>query len=90
MGSPTVVNLDQQYNVEERPSVILYTYINCHARPSDTTKTKDYMSCIQYITKKVVIIYDNTTNNHTALGAWVNSKMLERKAVEPYNKRGCY
>ena len=65
MGSPMVVNMGQQYNVEEKPTVILliYTYyINCHVRPSDTTKTKDYMSCIQRITKKVVIIYDNTTN----------------------------
>ena len=28
-----VVTLDQQYNVEEKPTVILYAYINHHAQP---------------------------------------------------------
>ena len=40
MSSPMIVTLGQQYNVGERPTVILNTYINRHARPSDTTKTK--------------------------------------------------
>ena len=53
MGSPMIMTLGQQYNVGERPTVILCTYINCHTRPPDITKTK------QYIIKKVVIIYDN-------------------------------
>ena len=26
-----VVTLGQQYNIGEKPTVILYTYINCHA-----------------------------------------------------------
>ena len=30
-GSPMVVTLGQQYNVREKPTVILYTYINRHA-----------------------------------------------------------
>ena len=38
MGSPVVVTLGQQYNIGERPAVILYIYINRHARPS-------YMRC---------------------------------------------
>ena len=32
--SPLVVTLGQQYNVGEKPTVILYTYINHHAQPS--------------------------------------------------------
>ena len=37
-----VVTLSHQYNVGERPTVILYTYyINRHTRPPNTTKTKD-------------------------------------------------
>ena len=35
------VTLGQQYNVGERPTVILYTYINRHTRPPNATKTKD-------------------------------------------------
>ena len=33
--------LGQQYNLGEIPTVIIYTYINRHARPSDTSNTKD-------------------------------------------------
>ena len=32
-GSPLVVTLGQQYNVGEKPTAILYTYINHHAQP---------------------------------------------------------
>ena len=35
-----VVTLGQQYIVGERPTVILYTYINRHAGSPNTTKTK--------------------------------------------------
>ena len=31
-GSPMEITLGQQYNVGEKPTVILYTYINRHAR----------------------------------------------------------
>ena len=55
MGFPMAVTLCQQYNVGERPTVLLYTYINRHTRPLNTTKQKTK----QYTIKNVVIIYDN-------------------------------
>ena len=54
MGFPKVVTLGQQYSVREKPTVILYTYINRHARPPNNSK----QVTVQYIIKKVVIIYD--------------------------------
>ena len=39
-GSPMVVTLGQEYNVGEKPTVILYTYINRHAGPPNITKQK--------------------------------------------------
>ena len=57
MGSPMVVTSGQQYNVGERPTVILHTYINSHAGSLNTTKRKD----IQYTIKKLVIIYNNNS-----------------------------
>ena len=45
-----VVTMGQQYIVEEKPTVIMYTYINRHAGPPNKTKLK----------KGVVIIYDNS------------------------------
>ena len=69
------VTLGQQYNVGEKPIVILYTYINGHAEPPNITKAKTLL----YIVKRVVIIYqyDNSAiaPYHTKIGAWVNSKM---------------
>ena len=32
-GFPLVVTLGHQYNVGEKPTAILYTYINHHAQP---------------------------------------------------------
>ena len=48
MGSPTLVILGQQYNVGEKPTVILYTYIiSRHTRQPNTTKTKYiYSVCV--------------------------------------------
>ena len=46
-----VVTLGQQYNVGEKPTVILYTYINRHAEPPNI---------IKYIVKRVVITYDTS------------------------------
>ena len=53
-----VVTLDQQYNVEEKPTAILYTYINRHAEPPIITKQKT----LYYIVKRVLIVitYDNS------------------------------
>ena len=33
-----VITLGQQYNVGDKPTVILYTYINRHAEPPNITK----------------------------------------------------
>ena len=38
-GSPMVVTMGQQYNVGEKPTVILYTCINKHAETPKHTKT---------------------------------------------------
>ena len=38
-----VVTLGQQYNVGEKPTVILHTYINRHAGTPDKTKTKTFL-----------------------------------------------
>ena len=35
-----VVTMGQQYHVGEKPTFILYTYINRHAEPPGTTKQK--------------------------------------------------
>ena len=40
-GFPDGSNLGQQYNVGEKPTVILYTYINHHAEPPNITKHND-------------------------------------------------
>ena len=36
----TNITLGQQYNVGEKPTVILYTYINRHAEPPNITEQK--------------------------------------------------
>ena len=51
-----VVTLGQQHNIREKPTVILYTFINRYAGPPSITKQKAKM---QYIVKRIVIIYDN-------------------------------
>ena len=52
-----VVALGQQYNVGEKPTVILYTFcINRHAEPPSITKQKTPYD----IVKRVVLIYDNS------------------------------
>ena len=50
-GSPMVVTLGLQYNVGEKPTVILYTYIYHHAEPPNII--------ILYIVKRIVLKYDN-------------------------------
>ena len=42
--------MGQQYDIGEKPTVIVYTYINRHAGPPNKTKQK----------REVVIIYDNS------------------------------
>ena len=53
------VTLDQQYHVGEKPTVILYTYINHHAGTPNKTKTKDtmnldYSSSICYVGSRIL------------------------------------
>ena len=52
-----VVTLGEQYNVGEKPTVILYTYINRHAGPPNITKQKHVVHSEE---GTVVIIYDNS------------------------------
>ena len=40
-GFPNVITSGRQYNIGEKPSVILYTYINLHA---GTPKPKSFYS----------------------------------------------
>ena len=39
-GSPMEITLGQQYNIGEKPIVILYTYINHHAGTPENSKNK--------------------------------------------------
>ena len=64
-----VVTLGQQYNVGEKPTVILYTYINRHAEPPNITNISH--CCSIYIVKRVVIIYDSS-----AIAPYKNSRGL--------------
>ena len=41
--SPMVVTLGQQYNPGEKPTVMLYTYINLHEGTPDKNKTKTFL-----------------------------------------------
>ena len=43
-GFPVVVTLGQQYNTGEKPTVMLYTYINRHAGTPDKNKNKNILS----------------------------------------------
>ena len=54
MGSPMVVTSGQQYNVGEKPTVILYTYINRHAEPPNITREDKGIIVL-------IIIDDNST-----------------------------
>ena len=51
-----VVTLGRQYNVGEKPTVILYIYIKHHAEPTNITKYKT----LEYIVKMIVLIYENS------------------------------
>ena len=53
MGSPMIVTLGQQYNIGEKPTVIMYTYIHRHAgTPEKQQRQKKSTS-----SNMVVIIY---------------------------------
>ena len=44
-GSPMEITLGQQYNVGEKPTVILYTYINRHAGTPEKHKKTNQKQC---------------------------------------------
>ena len=52
-GFPNVTTSGQQYNVGEKPSVILYTYINLHA---GTPKPQSFLSVWEFRTTTVVVV----------------------------------
>ena len=49
-GSPMVVTLGQQYNVGEKPTVNLYTYINRHAGTPDKKQKQNRNNAVQHPT----------------------------------------
>ena len=53
-----VVILGQQYDTGEKPTVMLYTYINRHAGTSDKNKKKRFEYILIYI---YIIIYSNNS-----------------------------
>ena len=57
MNRTLLVTLGQRYNVGEKPTVILYTYIDRHAGTPNKTKTKDTMrldySSVCYIGSRI-------------------------------------
>ena len=48
-----VIILGQQYNIGEKPSVMLRTYINCYAGTLDKNKNKTIV-VVKYIIIKIV------------------------------------
>ena len=56
-GFPNVATSGQQYNIGEKPSVILYTYINLHA---GTPKPQSFLSVYEFRTTTVVVILSYT------------------------------
>ena len=58
-----VITLGQQYNAGEKPTVILYTYINRHAGTPTKGKTNQYI-IKQYKDKSNTIIETSTAEDH--------------------------
>ena len=52
-GFPSVTTSGQQYNIGDKPSVILYTYINLHA---GTPKPQSFLSVEEFRTTVVLIV----------------------------------
>ena len=57
-----VITLGQQYNVGEKPTVILYTHINRHAETPTKRKTKQYI--IKHKDKYNTTIETRTAEDH--------------------------
>ena len=56
-GFPNVTTSDRQYNIGEKPSVILYTYINLHA---GTPKPQSFLSKSPGLHTDSVVIWSYT------------------------------
>ena len=72
-GSPLVVTLGQQYNVGEKPTAILYTYINHHAQPPIIPQRNH--SNTYLVVTSIVLMSIIVPSRHTGIGAWVNSNL---------------
>ena len=86
-GSPLVVTLGQQYNVGEKPTAILYTYINHHAQPPIIPQHNH--SC--YITSRIRWVFKKKIrtdvpglwgkkNKKKRLGGIKDSKVFKEKS----------
>ena len=67
-----VVTLGQQYNVGEKPTVILYTYINHHAQPPVIT---------QHTNCKVHSYEDSTNVDNSTIEPYKNRGLGKQKNV---------
>ena len=54
-GFPNVITSGRQYNIGEKPSVILYTYINLHA---GTPKPKSFQSKSSVLQCSNMVLHD--------------------------------
>ena len=59
-----VITLGQQYNAGEKPTVILYTYINRHAGTPTKGKTKQYGTSSNNKDKSNTTIETSTAEDH--------------------------
>ena len=92
-----VITLGQQYNVGEKPAVILYTYINRHAGTPTKGKTKQYRTSSNNKDKYNTIIEtrtgedpddENLHNPETVKDAVIHLEVdEEQKAITQGGKR---
>ena len=62
-----VVTLGQQYNVGEKPTVILYTYINRHAEPPNIAKHEN-ISAIEPYNNDILNLFWLSASHDLRLG----------------------
>ena len=83
-----VVTLGQQYNIEEKPTVILYTYINHHAGTPEKQRNKRNKKT----SKMVVMIYcyigceDEVTTLKREQTGPISSEKRSKAAVKKYQE----
>ena len=69
-----VVTLGQQYNVGDKPTVILYTYITRHAGTPDKKQKTQQKQCSSTSSNMVVIIYCYISCKDKVTTAWYLSE----------------